>query len=164
MGTEIPEKHCVSRSREENRGIIASLVANARREIKVFAPVLDPFYFNTPAIEQSLIGFALAHPHNRAQFLIEDIPALMLNQTRLAGLVRRLSDRIEIRRVDDDAVGQREFFVVADGRGYFHQIDFEGRESSTEFDAAGEAALLTRRFVELWERSVRISDLQTTGL
>ncbi|MBI5612992.1 MAG: hypothetical protein HY942_08000 [Gammaproteobacteria bacterium] len=164
MGTEIPEKHRVSRSREENRGIIASLIANARREIRVFAPVLDPFYFNTPAVEQSLTGFALTHPQNRVQLLIEDIPALLLDQARLVGLLRRLSDRIEIRRVDDDAVGQREFFVVADGRGYFHQIDYEGRESSADFDAAGEAALLVRRFEELWERSVRIPDLQTTGL
>ncbi len=164
MGAETPEKRRVSRSREENRGIIASLVANARREIKVFAPILDPFYFNTPAMEQSLIGFTLAHPHNRVQLLIEDIPALLLDQARLVGLVRRLSGRIEIRRVDDDAVGQREFFVVADGRGYFHQIDYQGRESSTDFDASGEAALLVRRFEELWERSARIPDLQTTGL
>ena len=164
MGTETPEKHRISRSREENRGIIASLVANARREIKGFAPVLDPFYFNTPAMEQTLTGFVLAHSQNRVQVLIEDIRALLLDQARLVGLHRRLSGRIEIRRVDDDAVGQREFFVVADGRGYFHQIDYEGRESSAEFDAAGEAALLRRHFEELWERSARISDLHTTGL
>jgi len=164
VGTETPEKHCISRSREENRGIIASLVANARREIKVFAPILDPFYFNTRAMEQSLIGFALVHPHNRARILIEDIPALLLTQARLIELRRRLSDRIEIRRVADDAVGLREFFVIVDGRGYFHQIDYEGRESSAEFEAAGEAALLARRFDELWEGSVRIPDLQTTGL
>jgi len=158
------QKPVSSRSREEAREIITGLIGAARREVKVFAPLLEPYYFNTKAMEQGLIAFALAHPTNRAQFLIEDVPRLLLAQGRLIALLRRLSERIEIRRVDDESAGQREFFVVADERGYFHQTDYEILDSSAEADAPGRAALLTQRFAELWARSERIADLQPTGL
>ncbi len=163
MSMETPEKHRISRSREEAREIITGLVGAARREIKVFAPLLDPYYFNTPAMEQGLIAFALTHTHNRAQFLIEHVPALQ-TQPRLLGLLQRLGGRLEIRRVDDDAVGLREFFVVADTRAYYRQNDYEILDSSAEADAPGQAAQLERRFAELWARSERIGDLQPTGL
>lgn len=163
MGMETLEKHRVSRSREEAREIVTGLIGAARREIKVFAPLLDPYYFNTPAMEQGLIAFALAHTHNRAQFLIEHVPALLQAQPRLLGLLRRLGGRLEIRRVDDDA-GLREFFVVADTRAYYQQNDYEILDSSAEADTPGQAALLARRFEKLWERSERIGDLLPTGL
>ena len=164
MGMETLEKHRVSRSREEAREIVTGLIGAARREIKVFAPLLDPYYFNTPTVEQGLIAFALAHTHNRAQFLIEHVPALLQTQPRLLGLLRRLGGRLEIRRVDDDDAGLREFFVVADTRAYYQQNDYEILDSSAEADAPGQAALLARRFAELWARSERITDLQPTGL
>ena len=163
MGLESLEKHRISRSREETREIITGLIGAARREIKVFAPLLDPYYFNTPTMEQGLIAFALTHTHNRAQFLIEHVPALQ-TQPRLLGLLQRLGGRLEIRRVDDDAVGLREFFVVADTRAYYRQNDYEILDSSAEADAPGQAAQLERRFAELWARSERIGDLQPTGL
>lgn len=151
------------KSRDEIREIIANLVENARRDIKVFAPLLDPYYFNTQALEQRMTAFALAHGENRAQFLIEYVPAL-LGQARLLGLLRRLGARLEIRRVDESAIGLREFFVVADARAYYRQNDYEIMDGTTETDAPGPATLLARRFAELWERSERIVDLHPTGL
>ncbi len=151
------------KTRDESQEIITRLVENARREIKVFAPLLDPYYFNTPTMERGLTAFALTHTENRAQFLIEHVPAL-LGQARLLGLLRRLGARLEIRRVDENAVGLREFFVVADTRAYYRQNDYEILDGNTETDAPGPAALLARRFAELWERSERIVDLQPTGL
>ena len=151
------------KSRDETRGIINGLVENARRDIKVFAPLLDPYYFNTAVLEQSLIAFALIHSENRAQFLIEHVPAL-LGQARLLGLLRRLGARLEIRRVDENAIGVREFFVVADTRAYYRQNDYEILDGSAETDAPGPAAVLVQRFAERWERSERIVDLQPTGL
>ena len=151
------------KTRDETRGIINGLVENARRDIKVFAPLLDPYYFNTPVLEQGLIAFALAHSESRAQFLIEHVPSL-LDQARLLGLLRRLGARLEIRRVGENAIGLREFFVVADARAYYRQNDYEILDGTTEPDAPGPATLLARRFAELWERSERIVDLQPTGL
>lgn len=151
------------KSRDEARESITSLVENARREIKVFAPLLDPYYFNTPAMEQGLAAFALAHAENRAYFLIEYVPAL-LGQARLLGLLRRLGARLDIRQVNEDNVGLREFFVVVDARAFYRQNDYEILNGTAETDAPGPAALLVRRFAELWERSERIADLQPTGL
>lgn len=151
------------KTRDETRGIINGLVENARRDIKVFAPLLDPYYFNTAAVERGLTAFALIHSENRAQFLIEHVPAL-LGQARLLGLLRRLGARLEIRRVDENAIGLREFFVVADTHAYYRQNDYEILDGYTETDAPGPAALLVQRFAERWERSERIVDLQPTGL
>lgn len=150
-------------SREEIREIIAGLVENARREIKVFTPSLDPYYFNTRAMEQSLIGFALIHAESRAKILIEHVPAL-LSQARLLGLLRRLDVRLDIRRVNDHDIGQREFFVIADTRTYYYQNDYESLSGITEIDAPRKVAQLAQRFEEMWERSKRIGDLQTIGL
>jgi len=151
------------KTRDEICEIITGLAANARREIKVFAPLLDPYYFNTPAMEQSLTAFALAHAENRVYFLVEYVPAL-LGQARLLGVLRRLGTRLDIRQVNEDNAGVREFFVVADARAYYRQNDYEMLNGTAETDAPGPAGLLVRRFAELWERSERIPDLQPTGL
>jgi hypothetical protein len=151
------------KSRDETREIITNLAVHARREFKVFAPLLDPYYFNTPAMEQGLTAFALAHTENRAYFLVEYVPAL-LGQARLLGLQRRLGARLDIRQVNEDNAGLREFFVVADARAYYRQNDYEILNGTAETDAPGPAGLLVRRFAELWERSEHIADLQPTGL
>jgi hypothetical protein len=151
------------KTRDETREVITRLIENAQREVKVFAPLIDPYYFNTPAMERGLTAFALAHSENRAQFLIEHVPAV-LGQARLLRLLRRLGTRLDIRRVDDNAIGLREFFVVVDARVYYRQNDYEILDDSAAADAPGPAGLLARRFAELWERSERIVDLQPTGL
>ena len=151
------------KTRDETREVITRLIENARREVKVLAPLIDPYYFNTPAMERGLTAFALAHNENRAQFLIEHVPAV-LDQARLLRLLRRLGTRLDIRRVDDNAMGLREFFVVVDARIYYRQNDYEILDDSVATDAPGPAVLLVRRFTELWERSERIVDLQPTGL
>src|SRR6266566_7522799 len=120
------------KDRDAIRERVTSLVESAQREIIVFAPQMDTYFFNGSRMGQALTGFALRHRHNRTRLLIEDGPQVLHDNNRLIALCRRLSEFIQLRQVGEQHLGLREMFIVADGVSYLQQPDVTEPECVVE--------------------------------
>jgi hypothetical protein len=162
--TETPPTRRVLRDRGEIAAQIATLASQARREIALFAPELEPALFNTAALDHALTSFATGHRYNRARLLVEDGQQAVRDNTRLVELARRLGEFIELRQVGEEHVGRRELFVLVDREGYLHQRDLAHPECLLDLHGRREAIELVQRFQEMWDRSQPIASIRTAGL
>jgi len=154
----------VIKNRDEVRNYLAELAESATREIVIFAPRLDGDLFNSTRFARALASFAARHRHNSARVVVEDTEQALRDNDRLVELCRRLSDFIHMHQVGEEHLGIREMFMVVDHRGYLHQQDLDKPDTIAHPRDAREAALLARRFNELWDRSEAISSLRAAGL
>jgi hypothetical protein len=161
---ETPPTRRTLRDRGEIAAQIATLASQARREIALFAPELDPALFNTAALDHALISLATGHRHNRARLLVEDARQAIRDNPRLVELMRRLSESLDLRQVGEEHAGLRELFVLVDREGYLHQLDLGRPECLLDLHGRREAAELSRRFQEMWDRSEPITSIRTAGL
>lgn len=143
---------------------IAALAEGTFHEFDVFAPQLDPRWFNTGRLHRALGSFATRHRHNRARLLVEDAAQAVRDNNRLVELARRLSDFVEIRQVGESDRGLRELFVLADRNAVLHQQDVTRVEAIVETGGRRAGAELRMRFQGLWDRSEPIPEIRTTGL
>jgi hypothetical protein len=161
---DTPPTHRILRERGEIAAQIATLVSQARREIALFAPELEPALFNTAALDHALAGFAIAHRHNRARLLVEDTQQAVRDNPRLVELARRLSEFVELRQVGEAHRGRRELFVLVDRTGYLYQRELARPECQLDLHGRREAIELAQRFQEMWDRSEPIATIRTAGL
>jgi len=154
------------RLRERNavRDQIVALAEQAQREIVVFAPRLDPYFFNVALLSQALASFAVRHRQNRARILVEDVQQAVKDNDRLTGLCRRLGEFISLRQVGEDHRGRRDMFVQIDRRGYLYQQEVTRLDCLIDTAGGGEATALAERFDEMWERSEPVTAIQPLGL
>jgi hypothetical protein len=152
------------KDREAIRDRIASLVESARRELIVFVPQMDAYFFNGADVARSLASFAARHRYNRARLLVEDATQTLRDNDRLVGVCRRLSEFIQLRQVSEQHLGLREMFVIVDGVSYLHQLDVTEPECVVEPAGRKRAAELCRRFEAMWERSEPALGLHSAGL
>ena len=152
------------KNRDAVRAQIAVLATQARHEVLVFAPQLDPYLFNTAELTQLLASFIARDRHNLVHILIEDADQATRDNDRVVALCRRMSDFVQMRRVDEQHKGLKEMFLVIDRRGYLHQGDTTRPECLAADADARTAVGLAQRFHEMWERSETITALRTVGL
>lgn len=154
----------IARGEEAIGERIAALAEATVHEFDVFAPQLDPRWFNTGRLHRALAGFATRHRHNRARLLIEDAAQAVRDNNRMIDLARRLSDFIEIRQVGESDRGLREMFVLADRSAVLHQQDVTRVEALVETGGRRAGAELRSRFQGMWDRSEPIPEIRTAGL
>ncbi len=152
------------RHREAVRDHVATIVETARREIIIFSPQLDPYYFSNPRVTRALAGFAAGHRQNRARILIEDGIQAVRDNDRLVELSRCMSEFVEIRQVGEQHRGIREMFVVVDRASSLHQEDTTRTEVGLRMQDRSAAGLLQLRFQELWDHSEPVTEIRTAGL
>lgn len=159
-----PAEHHRLHTRDEIRDAVATLFRQAQRQLVIFSPMLDGYYFNTPAIGELLGKFIATHRTNRARILVEDTRQVMRDNARLIRLAQRLPDCLRIRQVGEQHRGMRDMFMVADHSGFLHQENVEVTQSIMGDKAAHEAVRLIGRFEEMWDRSEPIQELSAMGL
>lgn len=163
-GTEEINEFRHLHSRAEASEVLVEILGQARRQIIVFAPVLDGFLFNTSAVARALASFAAAHRRNTARFLIEHSAQVVHDNGRVVELCRRFRDLIKMRQVNNDDAGLREMFVIADGRSYLHQRDIDAPDYLAGLDVPRAMPPLMLEYERMWERGSTIPSVITVGL
>lgn len=164
IGAEAAPQHLLIKGRDQIRDRIAELAEQARREVVIFAPQLDPHFFNTARLGRALASFAARHRHNLARLLVEDGGQALRDNDRVADLGRRLGDLIHIRQVSEEYVGHREMFVIVDRTACLHQLDTDKPECLAGARLGRDTVELVERFDEWWERSIELPGRSTAGL
>ena len=152
------------KTRDAVRAQIALLTNQARHEIRIFTPQLDPALFNTAALTGQLASFVAGDRHNVVHILVEDSDQAVRDNDRVMLLCRRMSDFVHLHRVGEQHIGLKEMFLVVDRLGYLHQPDLTRPDCLSASADARNAVELTYRFQEMWEHSEPIRTINTVGL
>ncbi len=144
--------------------VLVELLDQARREVSVFAPVLEADCFNTARFADSLGQFVARHHANRACFLVEDGQQVVRDNARLAALARRFADAVQFRRVGEDHRGLRELFMVIDSLALVHILDIDRIDAPAPHFRVREATALARRFRGMWDMGEPLAEISVTGL
>jgi len=151
---EVPEKeHRHPTTRDELRVATIDLIAQARRELVICSPALDPALYNRAALTDALGHFLARKAHCRVRIVVEDTEQMLLDNVRLVELTRRFSDIILIRRLGEMHHGLSEMFIVADSESCLHQQDVATIDATLDLHFPHLAIPLTRRFEDIWAAS-----------
>lgn len=140
-------------TRDSLRAAAIDLIADARHDLLICAPVLDAAFFNRADMAQALGQFIARRAGNRIRIVVEDTEQLLQANVRLVELTRRFSDLILIRRLGEQHRGLAEMFIVADKTGCLHQGDITNVDARCDFRAPRLADPLARRFETFWDAS-----------
>jgi hypothetical protein len=162
--TEPPTGPSVLQSREDIRDAVAALIGLARRDILLFTPQMESFFFNSSQIGQMMASFAARHHQNRARIVVEDSAQVLRDNDRLVGVCRRFSEFIQMRQVGEEHRGLREMFLVVDGISYLHQPDITEPKCVVEPAGRKYCVDVRRRFDLMWDRSEPLVGLYSAGL
>lgn len=146
-------------TRDSLRAAAVDLIASARHEVLICAPMLDAAFFNRADLAQALGQFIARRPGNRIRILVEDGEHLLQADVRLVELTRRFSDLILIRRLGEQQRGLAELFIVIDKASSLHQTDITTVDATCDFHTPSLADPLARRFETFWNASEPLAGL-----
>lgn len=150
--------HLDSRARLRELGI--ELAEQARRELLLFAPRLDPDLYDQAPFLEAVRRLALAAPHQPVRILVAEARAIARDGHRLIELARHLSSRIALREIDERDQERRDAFLIIDTRGYLHRPLSASHQGLAEFDGRRGARRLREEFNQLWEVARESSELR----
>jgi len=143
--------HAHPDTRDSLHAALLQLVQEARHELAVVAPALDPGIWNSTAMGAALGRLATGHSRNRIRIVVEDSENLLAACARLVELARRVSDIVQIRRLGETHRGLNAVIAVADHNGCLLQPDAGVLNATLDLETPRQAAPQLLRFEEIWE-------------
>ena len=145
------------------RDTTARLISEASQQLYLFSPIAEPLYINSEAVCSALAQFCARHERSHFRLLIEDTDNLMRYCERFVETCRRLSDSVEIRRINEDDAGHRDAWLIADDQAVLHRADIERAEAMLETGSRPAVGAYQRRFDKAWPHGEPVA-LFTLGL
>lgn len=151
-------------SREDNREAAACLVSQARRQVDLFTPDLEPALYDQATFVDALAKIVVTNNRARIRILAKNFERTVKEGHRLIETARRLSSYVEIRRVHEDYRDNNESFLLADDYGLLHRRHAARFEGVFSYKAPLEVRRLRASFDEIWARSEADSDTRRLHL
>ncbi|CRI65809.1 conserved hypothetical protein [Thiocapsa sp. KS1] len=149
-------------TRAEIREAGIAVARAARRELRLFGPVLDRDLYNAQEFLEAVKRLALARPDVPVRALLSNSDIASQSGSYIVDLAQRLPSRIAIRRLADDAPNRPDAFLIGDERAYVRRPVAEGSEAIADMHGRREARRLRDDFEQMWERSE--TDVETRRL
>ncbi|MEA3410673.1 MAG: hypothetical protein U9R74_03945 [Pseudomonadota bacterium] len=147
-------------TRAENRAASVALVRQARHSLLIIIRELDgPLYANAPFVDV-VSTLARRSRHTSTRILVMESEAIMHQGHLLIELSQRLSSSIQIRKLGEEGRDFNQACLVADSTGVLHRPQSDLYAGTLDFNAPGQAQILTARFEELWEHSAPDPELR----
>lgn len=137
---------------EDNLEASIALVGQARRQVCLLSPALDPLLYGRAEFVSALREFLLTSTRARLRILVHDGQLPMRRGHPVVPVLRRFSSQAECRRVAEDFREQPDSMLLADGRLLVHRPDPAAYEGHVDVDPQ-RARSAQARFDEVWEHS-----------
>ncbi|AHF04423.1 hypothetical protein MARPU_11640 [Marichromatium purpuratum 984] len=137
-----------------------ALATQARRELLIFGPHLEPDLYDQPPLLEAIRRLALERPDLPVRILLNETRNALQQGPRLVELARRLTSRIAIRRSGEDDRTRIDAFLVVDTQGYVQRQRADGQRARTAAADAPEARRLRETFMQMWARSDNDSEIE----
>ena len=129
---------------------IDTLVALARRTLRVFDTDLSQMGWNSPARTAALTAFLRRSQDARLQIIVHDTRWLEGEGPRLLAVYRQWSTSVTIYRTGAAARGAMDPLVLADDAHFLHRFHRDQPRATLAIDEPALARPLVRRFDEIW--------------
>lgn len=137
-------------TRDECASLTVALAAQAKTEILIFSEDLEPDLYNLNAFVDAARHMLGNDTNAKVNILVHDISRVVQRGHKLIDLSRRVSSRVEIRKLDQP---YHHAFMVVDGVGIVDRRRAERFETVASFNDPSEARNLQRFFKSVWEKS-----------
>ena len=158
-----PEKvYRLMESRTEARAAIAEVLAQARREIRVFdgnPKLLREREFGQPARIETLRAVLHASRDHRLRIVLHDTRGIESELPRLISLLTQFSGQVQIHRTVGQATEAHDPMVIADDAHFWRKLHIDHPRSVLTLQSAADARPFAERFEEIWDQS----ELAVTG-
>lgn len=151
-------------TRDDSRQAASLLAGQARRQIDLFTPDLEPALYDQTPFLDALTQLCLSSPRARVRVLAKDFERTVRDGHRIVDLARRLSSYVELRKVHSDYQENNETFLLVDDYGLLHRRHAPRFEGTFSCKAPLEVRRLRAFFDEVWDRSEPETDLRRLHL
>jgi hypothetical protein len=140
------------------------LISQAKREVFILTPDLEPERFNEPEFASALSAFVRRSRFTDLRILVAD-PAIAIRWGHhVVTLGRRLTSNLKIRQLTGDDARRPEAWMVVDDIGMLRRDGHEGFSGVMNPKAIPHAQKARRDFIDMWERSSEIKDFRQLHL
>ncbi|WP_213461450.1 hypothetical protein [Thiocapsa sp.] len=119
----------------------------------MFERTLDLDLYNTQEFIDAVKRLALARPDSPVRILLSHADRRNQTGNRIVRLAQRLTSRIAIRRLADDATDRPDAFLIGDRHAYLKRPFAEGSEGVADMHGRREAHRLRADFEQMWEHA-----------
>lgn len=148
------------RREEEFARVIVEMARQARRNLRIYSPMLDHKLYDQAALREICSSLARKNRYTTVEILIYDSNRIIKNGHALLGISRKLSSSIAIRIVHPDYRQTNHEYVLADGYGIVYRTDPELYEGYANFHDVSGNNRLGREFQIAWESSLSDPNLR----
>lgn len=135
------------------RDAVDRLLPLAQERIAIFDFDLRDTGWNTRLRGEAMEHFLLASRSNRIDIVLHETEYVASQQARVMQMLRRFSDRMEIRRTQEEVRHVYDPFVLIDSRHYLHRFHYDRANAEFVIAQPELAHALVLRFEELWQAS-----------
>lgn len=133
---------------------IAALACQARRELTLLTPDLEPALYDQASFLESVRRLAIERAGRLpVRILVLDVETAVRRSLRLIELARRLTSSIQIAVVPEELAGQCDAFLLVDNDGYCLRRRADPNRSLIDFADSATVRALRRGFDEIWAQS-----------
>jgi len=130
-----------------------ALATQATRSLHIFSHQLDRRVYDQKPFLEAVTQLVLRSPQCRVLILVRDTQDMLHNDHRLIETMRRVPDRMQLRKVHEDDLNTPEEFIVADETGLLLRRSATRYEGSVNFNARQAARERVNFFNEVWRLS-----------
>lgn len=127
------------------------VVESSRREVLLLSKTLDPALYNNESFYQAILDFARNDRNVQVKILVKDIQPVVEQGHRLLTLARRLSSKIEIRKLHTKPQKDSITYLIGDRKHLLYMHEDQVYNGFVNYEAAQESKSLADEFTYLWD-------------
>jgi hypothetical protein len=138
---------------------LSAMARQAQRFVKIFSQSLSHDLYDLEGFTSLLSATITDRQKLQVRILIRDTADIVARGHRIVALHHRLPSYVAIHRFPDEAMLDREEYVLFDDTGIIKRYPRAEMKGYFEFRTT-DAAIKARQFDALWERSMPCQDIQ----
>ncbi len=128
------------------------VVESSRREVLLLSKTLDPAIYDNEPFYQSILDLARRDRNVQVRILVKDIQPVVEHGHRILNLARRLSSKIEIRKLLIKPEKDSITYLIGDRKHLLYMHEDQVYNGFVNYDAAQESKSLADEFTYLWDK------------
>lgn len=140
------------------------VVEASRREVLLLSKTLDPAIYNNEPFYQSILDLARSDRNVQVRILVKDIQPVVEQGHRILNLARRLSSKVEIRKLLSRPQKDSITYLIGDRKHLLYMHEDLVYNGFVNYEAAQESKSLADEFTYLWDKHSELDPALRTML
>jgi hypothetical protein len=128
------------------------VVESSRREVLLLSKTLDPAIYDNELFYQGILDLARKDRNVQVRILVKDIQPVVEHGHRILNLARRLSSKIEIRKLLIKPEKDSITYLIGDRKHLLYMHEDQVYNGFVNYDAGQESKSLADEFTYLWDK------------